>query len=298
MTKRIILSIAMLLFIAGGVWIACDEATLAPPAAPSAASTDRGWTVVDSESPATEVSRDHGLVASQRPSREVGYAAVLTQLRLEDKYGQRWDQVAGLIRAIAALKGLNHRVGVFDEMLDPLKIAEWKSDYPIRSTSGLFNPFGTDEQRWERMRQRIRAEGGVHVPSTYAELQARNRTKTKDELAVAAIQVLTEYVEMLKSDAESGRRGGGGGAMLWAAPAALGFGLQLPPRCENSCEDRADQLLNVLMSICFDEYYACCGNHCSEGNARHRDCSDDFFDCEDDARDVYNDWMRRCDFVC
>lgn len=42
MTKRIILSIAVLLFVAGGVWIACNETTVAPPAAPSTASTDKG----------------------------------------------------------------------------------------------------------------------------------------------------------------------------------------------------------------------------------------------------------------
>lgn len=301
MTKRIVLSIAVLLFVAGGVWIACNETTVAPPAAPSATTADRGWTDAGSETSASEVTLNPTLVASQRPSRQVGYAAVLTQIRLEGEYGQRWDEVAALIRAIAVLKGLDHRVGVFNEMLDPLKIADWKTKFPIRSTAGLFNPFGTDEQRWEKMRQTIRAEGGVRVPVTYGELQARRRTMTEAERTAAAIQLLTEYVEMLKSDTESGLRrrgGGGGGAMLWAAPVGLGLGTQLPPRCENSCEDRADELLSILMSVCYDEYHACCGNSCRRGNARHRDCSEDFFDCKDDARDVYREWMRRCEFVC
>ena len=163
--NRLVLSLGVLLFAAGSLWLACSETGVTPPAAP-AGTPDKGWTATGADTSATEATLDPALVASQRPSRATGHVAVATQLRLETQYGQRWDEVASLIRAIAVLKGADKRVGIFDEILDPLKLAEWKSVIPTRSATEQPNPFSDDAQRWERVRQRIRSQGGGRVPAT------------------------------------------------------------------------------------------------------------------------------------
>ena len=307
--NRLILSLGVLLFVAGGLWLACSETGVTPPAAP-AGTPDKGWTATGADTSATEATLDPALVASQRPSRATGYAAVLTQLRLEDKYGQRWDEVASLISAIAVLKGADKRVGVFNEMLDPVKLTHWKSIFPVRSVARSDSPFGNEAQSWEALRRKIRTQGGVPVPESFAEMQARHARMTDTERVSYAVELLTEYVEYLKSAplAEQGVTGRGG-AMLSVTPfgilSASTVATQRRSRtaCVADCQRRATDLINILYGICADEFLACCRD---EGGCRNPPntndaydyCEVDYYDCTDDAAVVYREWFSRCTRAC
>lgn len=69
--NRVILSIAVLLFAAGGLWLACSETGVTPPAAPSAP-PDKGWTATGAETSNTKVtldsSREHATTAHRATS--------------------------------------------------------------------------------------------------------------------------------------------------------------------------------------------------------------------------------------
>lgn len=301
MTKRIILSIAVLLFVAGGVWIACNETTVAPPSAPSATSPDKGWTAAGSESSGSEVTLNPTL-ASQRPSRDTGFAAVMTHLRLEDTYGERWDEVASLIHAIAVLKGADRRAGIFGEMLDPLKLARWKSDFPTRSTT-LATDHAEKKRAWDAGRETIRAAGQVPVPPTYEAMLARENRMSQGERAALAIELLKEYVEHLKVNIASRERSSAGGAML--STGYLAAVVQRRAVCRQNCFQRASSVYWTLVGICDDEYQSCCREGtpsgrsiCYAGSDRREDCLWDREDCVNDALDVYTEWYHRCVRAC
>lgn len=303
MTKRIILSIAVLLFVAGGVWVACNETGVAPPSAPSATPPDKGWTAAGSESSASEVTLNPTLVARQRPSRDIGFAAVITHLRLEDKYGERWDEVASLVHAIAVLEDADRRAGVFAEMLDPLKLARWKSDFPARPAT-LATDHAEKKRAWEAGREAIRAEGQVPVPPTYETMLARENRMTKSERAALAIELLKEYVEHLKGTLASRARSSAGGAML-STGYYLATMVQARSTCRQDCHDRASSVYWTLVGICDDEYQACCryGNPggrstCFVGSGRLRTCRNIWNQCVAAAMRVYTNWYHRCTYAC
>ena len=297
--NRVILSIAVLLFAAGGLWLACSETGVTPPAAP-AAPPDKGWTATGAETSNTEVTLDPALVASQRPSRATGHAAVVTQLRLENKYGERWDEVASLIRAIAVLRGSTGRVGVFDEMLDPLKLARWKSAFPTRTPAEQLGPPEDEAARWGVFRQRVLDDGNAPVPPTYAEMQKWYRNMNKEEQTDYSISVLTQYVEYLKSGTQPagpGRGSSGGGAML-SFSVSTAYAAQ--SSCRTRCYRRAVEVFRVLDGICIDGYHGCCAAEgpCYAGSDAREYCVDELDDCQSDALDVYHDWYNRCRRYC
>ena len=301
MTKRIILSIAMLLFIAGGVWIACDEATLAPPAAPSAASADKGWTATGSGSSA-EVTLNPDLVASQRRSPGRRFAVAMTHLRLKDKYGEGWDEVANLIRAIAVLKGDHRRVSMYDEMLDPLKLTQHKAEFPTRSVAHARAHAGRVERAWESGRKRIRASGRLPVPPSYDQMVARENRMTAEDRTTEAIEALTAYAESLKTDTASIRRARGGGSLLSISVLAVGAPMLQGRGCRANCHGRASAIYWVAIGICTDEFHDCCQDEggCvqSPPNAAHETCEDGWEDCWQEAYDAYDLWYHRCLRLC
>lgn len=296
--NRLILSLGMLLFAAGGLWLACSETGVTPPAAP-AATPDKGWTATGADTSATEATLDPALVASQRPSRATGYAAVVTQLRLEHKYGQRWEEVATLVRAIAVLRGTDTKIRVLDEMLDPLKLARWKTEYPTRWAAHAQTHARIMERAWEAGRQRIRARGDS-VPPTYGEMVKRENRMTQADRAASDIELLADYAELLKGRTENRRQSHTGGPTRYVVRfSALPQNSQSP--CEISCDARANAIFWTAISICVDVYNACCRNgtgRCTEGSDKYTQCFGDWNDCVVDAEIVRDDWRDRCRDTC